>query len=41
MSLSEPLGSESTVMNPNQALWEKGDFTEIAALMRESGTAGA
>src|SRR6267154_4592 len=23
-------------MNPNQALWEKGDFTEIAALMRQS-----
>ena len=26
-------------MNPNQVLWEKGDFTEIAALMRESGEA--
>jgi ubiquinone/menaquinone biosynthesis C-methylase UbiE len=25
--------------NPNQALWEKGDFTRIAALMRESGEA--
>lgn len=24
-------------MNPNQALWEKGDFTMIAAFMRESG----
>ncbi|WP_367185275.1 class I SAM-dependent methyltransferase [Rugamonas sp.] len=24
-------------MNPNQALWEKGDFTRIAALMRASG----
>jgi len=23
-------------MNPNKALWEKGDFTEIAALMRQS-----
>jgi ubiquinone/menaquinone biosynthesis C-methylase UbiE len=23
--------------NPNKALWEKGDFTEIAAFMRESG----
>jgi len=23
-------------MNPNQALWEKGDFTRIAATMRES-----
>ena len=28
-------------MNPNQALWEKGDFTEIAAFMRESGAAVA
>lgn len=26
-------------MNPNKALWEKGDFTGIAALMRESGEA--
>ena len=26
-------------MNPNQALWEKGDFTEIAACMRQSGEA--
>src|SRR6266852_6151484 len=25
--------------NPNKALWEKGDFTEIAALMRQSGEA--
>jgi len=25
--------------NPNQALWEKGDFTQIAASMRESGDA--
>jgi len=24
-------------MNPNKALWEKGDFTEVAAFMRESG----
>ena len=24
-------------MNPNKALWEKGDFTAIAALMRKSG----
>lgn len=24
-------------MNPNKALWEKGDFTQIAAMMRESG----
>jgi ubiquinone/menaquinone biosynthesis C-methylase UbiE len=26
-------------MNPNKALWEKGDFTEIAVLLRESGEA--
>jgi ubiquinone/menaquinone biosynthesis C-methylase UbiE len=25
--------------NPNRALWEKGDFTEIAAFMRQSGEA--
>ena len=25
--------------NPNRALWEKGDFTQIAATMRESGEA--
>ena len=24
-------------INPNKALWEKGDFTEIAAFMRQSG----
>jgi ubiquinone/menaquinone biosynthesis C-methylase UbiE len=28
-----------TSVNPNQALWEKGDFTRIAATMRESGEA--
>ena len=26
-------------MNPNKALWEKGDFTRIAGTMRESGDA--
>ena len=26
-------------VNPNKALWEKGDFTKIAAVMRESGEA--
>lgn len=26
-------------MNPNKQLWEKGDFTQIASSMRESGTA--
>ncbi len=28
-----------TAINPNKALWEKGDFTRIAATMRESGDA--
>ena len=28
-----------TTMNPNKALWEKGDFTRLAETMRESGTA--
>lgn len=27
------------VINPNKALWEKGDFTRIASTMRESGAA--
>jgi ubiquinone/menaquinone biosynthesis C-methylase UbiE len=26
-------------VNPNKALWEKGDFTQIAAMMRHSGEA--
>src|SRR6187397_2103848 len=26
-------------VNPNKALWEKGDFTRIAGTMRESGEA--
>lgn len=29
----------SAAANPNQALWEKGDFTRFAAAMRESGDA--
>src|SRR5438046_8987648 len=29
----------NTSINPNKALWEKGDFTRIAASMRESGEA--
>jgi SAM-dependent methyltransferase len=31
------LEREIDPMNPNQALWEKGDFTRIAASMRDSG----
>ena len=26
-------------MNPNKALWEKGDFTKVAASMQASGGA--
>ena len=29
--------TQTTPLNPNKALWEKGDFTRIAATMRESG----
>ncbi len=29
----------TSTVNPNKALWEKGDFTRIAATMRESGKA--
>src|SRR4249920_2451385 len=29
----------NALTNPNKALWEKGDFTRIAASMRESGEA--
>src|SRR5262245_47189444 len=31
--------TRSAPMNPNKALWEKGDFTRIAETMRESGEA--
>jgi ubiquinone/menaquinone biosynthesis C-methylase UbiE len=30
---------DKALLNPNKALWERGDFTEIAAFMRESGEA--
>src|SRR3989441_916292 len=32
-------GKGSDPVNPNKALWEKGDFTRIAESMRESGEA--
>jgi SAM-dependent methyltransferase len=32
-------GRGFSLMNPNKALWEKGDFTRIAESMRESGEA--
>ena len=31
--------TDTTATNPNQALWEKGDFTRLAVSMRESGEA--
>ncbi len=31
--------SDEEEMNPNKALWEKGDFTQLAQTMRESGEA--
>src|SRR5438270_13434707 len=34
-----PASNLTLKMNPNKALWEKGDFTRIAATMRESGEA--
>jgi SAM-dependent methyltransferase len=34
-----PLGERKVMVNPNKALWEKGDFTRIAEGMRESGEA--
>ena len=30
---------EAMTINPNKALWEKGDFTRIAESMRDSGEA--
>ena len=31
------MNASQTLVNPNQALWEKGDFTRLAETMRESG----
>src|SRR6266404_4579554 len=35
----DPAIANPNVVNLNKALWEKGDFTEIAAFMRQSGEA--
>src|SRR5438874_7282300 len=35
----KPTIANPNVVNPNKALWGKGDFTEIAAFMRQSGEA--
>src|SRR5271170_2942351 len=34
-----PQGTFERIENPNKLLWEKGDFTAIAAFMRQSGEA--
>jgi len=34
--MSEPATPSQIPVNPNKALWEKGDFTQIAETMRES-----
>jgi len=36
---TNPTSPKEVAANPNKALWEKGDFTEIAAFMRQSGEA--
>ncbi len=36
---TDKLAFMNTPVNPNKALWEKGDFTRIAETMRESGAA--
>jgi SAM-dependent methyltransferase len=36
---ADVVAKPNTPVNPNKALWEKGDFTRIAATMRESGAA--
>jgi cyclopropane fatty-acyl-phospholipid synthase-like methyltransferase len=33
------MAADKTPLNPNKELWEKGDFTRIAASMRDSGAA--
>lgn len=37
--MNESTALQPEAVNPNKALWEKGDFTLIAETMRESGTA--
>ncbi|MGF7149370.1 SAM-dependent methyltransferase [Sphingomonas zeicaulis] len=40
MSSIEPVAAPAApTINPNKALWEKGDFTRLAATMRDSGDA--
>ena len=37
--MNESATMQPTTVNPNKALWEKGDFTRLAETMRESGAA--
>lgn len=37
--MTAQMDNQATPMNPNKALWEKGDFTRIASTMRHSGEA--
>lgn len=37
--MDKSTSTQTPAVNPNKALWEKGDFTRIAETMRESGTA--
>src|SRR5215204_887134 len=37
--MNDSLMTQPTTVNPNKALWEKGDFTRLAETMRESGAA--
>src|SRR5512147_834116 len=37
--MSTTTTTQASAVNPNKALWEKGDFTRIAATMRDSGEA--
>jgi ubiquinone/menaquinone biosynthesis C-methylase UbiE len=39
LEITETAVPNGAATNANQALWEKGDFTEIAAFMRQSGEA--
>lgn len=37
--MNETAGIQTAAVNPNKALWEKGDFTRLAETMRRSGAA--
>ena len=37
LSSAQSIAATSITVNPNKALWEKGDFTKLAETMRQSG----